>query len=188
MEYSAKDFTNALTFIKQYRAMEVSSLPAIKKMIRSIVEPSQFNHLFESLAGRKNDFGSFFLNLSYKTQANFLISFKIDVPGYHEFVSELNSSPAAYAYATPPMLVSQLHELLKFFNNNGIHENAVPGIKLYHLPADCYGNSTNWGKYILSLSMPDQLTILKQLAYNSIENIKSSEENRLFIKGAIQQH
>ena len=185
MEYSAIDFTNALRFIKAYRAMETSSLPANKKLIKSVVEPSQFKHLANSWAGRENDFGSFFLNLSYQTQANFLIRFGIDVPGYREFVLELNSNPAAYAYATPPVLVSQLHELLKFFYNNGIHENAVPGIKLYYLPADCYGNSTNWANYILSLSMPDQLTVLKQIAYNAIESIKSSEENRLFIKGAI---
>lgn len=185
MEYSAKDFTIALTFIKAYRAMEEGSLSANKKLIKSVVDAREFKHLFNSWAGRENDFSSFFLNLSYRTQANFLQRFGIDVPGYQDYVCELESSPAAYAYATPPLLVSQLHELLKFFYNNGIHENAVPGIKLYYLPIECFGNSKNWGNYILSLSMPDQLAILKQIAYNSLESIKSSEESRLFIKEAI---
>jgi hypothetical protein len=187
MDYLANDFTNTITFIKAYRAMEERSLPENKKLIKSIVDADQFKHLYESWAGRKNDFSSFFLNLSYKTQADFIISFGIDVPGYNDYLVELTSNHTAYAYATPPILVSQFHELVKFFYNNGIHENAVSGIKLNYLPTECYGNSKNWGNYILSLVMPYQLSVLKQIAYNSIENIKSSEENRSFIKNAIQR-
>lgn len=185
MEYSALDFANALAFIKAYRAMEQNTLPTNRKLIKATVEDSQFKHLFSSWAGRENDFGSFFLNLSYKTQAAFLLTFGIGVPGYGSYVSELEISPTAYVYATPPFLVSQLHELLKFFNNNGIDQYAVPGTTLYFLPNDRYGNSANWGKYILSLSMPYQLAILKQIALNSEENIRAADKNRAFMKNAI---
>jgi hypothetical protein len=188
MEYSATDFMSAITFIKAYRQMEQWPLPANKKFIKSVIEPHQFKHLFESWAGRENDFGSYFLNLSHKNQGAFLLKFGIEITSYQEYLDEIETIPQAYAYATPPLIISQLHELLKFFYNNGIHENAIPGIKIHHMPENCFGNSTNWGNYILSLAMPDQLAILKQIAFNSAENIKDSEENRQFIKRHIEKN
>jgi hypothetical protein len=188
MEYSATDFMTAIAFIKAYREMEQRSLGANKKFIKTIIEAHQFKHLYESWAGRENDFGSYFLNLSHKNQGVFLLKFGIEVPSFQEYLTEIEIIPQAYAYANPPFIIMQLHELLKFFYNNGIHEKAVPGIEIYHLPENCYGNSTNWGNYILSLAMPDQLAILKQIPLNSLENIKADEENRNFIKRHIEKN
>jgi hypothetical protein len=188
MEYSATNFITAIAFIKAYREMEQRSLAANKKFIKTVIEAHQFEHLFESWAGRENDFGSYFLNLSHKNQGAFLLKFGIEVPSYQEYLTEIENIPQAYAYATPPLIITQLHELLKFFYNNGIHEKAVPEIEIYHLPENCYGNSTNWGNYILSLAMPDQLAILKQIAFNSVEILKYDEENRAFLKRHIEEH
>jgi hypothetical protein len=181
-EYTSEDFTAALLFIKAYRKMEDSPISLNKALIKSVVDKDKFDHLFNSWAGRKNDFGSFFLNLSYKTQAQFIFNFGIVVSGYQEYLDNLRVSPYAYCYVVPPLVVCKIHQLLLFFNNHGIDENSIPGLTLNQLPKKRFGNSTNWGKYILSLPMAEQLTLLKQVSLNTEDDIKSIVEDMASMK------
>ncbi|WP_236648919.1 hypothetical protein [Spirosoma sp. 209] len=63
----------------------------------------------------------------------------------------------------PPAKALQLHQLLKFFENHGINPQLTRQIALTELPDSDkrFGNSANWGDYILSLSDPEPL--LRQL-------------------------
>jgi hypothetical protein len=117
--------------------------------------------------GQKNDFGHFFLNLSHDTQADFMEGWGIEVIGKQEYKTALAENPAAILFAKPPLTVTWLHELIKYFYNNGIGDGN--DLILSNLPEDdkCYGNSTNWGNYILSLSSEGRELVLQQL-YNRV--------------------
>lgn len=182
MEYTVEDFIITIKFIKAYRNMEQRSIATNKKIIKKVVTANHVKHLSNSWESRNNDFGSFYLNLSHENQISFISHFGIKIPDGIEYLVKIKSHPAAYIYTTPPAVATLMNQLLLFFNNNGISEDAIPGIKMYFIPEDRYGNSANWGKYILNLSMPHQLTILKQIALNSVPNIQLDEQNRTFFR------
>jgi hypothetical protein len=179
MTISKKEHQDIINFIKAYRAMETGSLSDNLKLITSIVDSDKAKHLCESWSGRENDFGSFYLNLSHNTQAKFLLQWNIQLTGYDEYLTELESHSAAHVFATPPVEVSKIHHLLLFFNNYSVEDTT--GIKLPINAANRYGNSANWGKYILSLDREYQYSVLLQIMDYNAESMVEAQENRRFM-------
>lgn len=189
MNYSENNLNEDLQFISSYVAMEKSSLPKVKTFLKDILPARKFDHLYSSWAGRYDkeskvgQFGSFFTNIEHKTQALFIMNWGLEVPNYEEYLMNLESSPIASITTTPPVIVERLHYLLVFFLNHGINEE-VNGYLLTDLPKQRYGNSYNWGNYILSLNKLEQFRLLSYLATYSYEQIDSSKINREMLKGA----
>jgi hypothetical protein len=188
MEYSELNFKEDLLFISSYVAMEESSLSKVKTFLKEILPAKKIEHLYSSWVGRYDkdnkigQFGSFFINIEHKTQALFLMSWGIDIPNYKEYLEELESTPIAYFTATPPLLTERLNYLLVFFLNHGI--NDIEGYSLVDLPKERYGNSYNWGSYILSLNPIEQFKLLSHLSLYCHEQIDKSSKNREQLKRA----
>ncbi|WP_159479804.1 hypothetical protein [Chryseobacterium sp. 18068] len=194
MNYTEKNFNEDIQFISSYVNMEKASLAKTKKFMKKILPPRKFEHLYNSWEGRYDkeskvgQFGSFFTNIEHKTQALFLRDWGLVVPNFEEYLNTLESSPIANITTTPPLIIERLHYLLVFFLNHGINEE-VNGYSLINLPEERYGNSYNWGYYILSLNKLEQFRLLSHLANYCNEQIKSSSNNREKLKGAtIFQH
>lgn len=189
MNYTEQNLNEDLQFISSYVVMEKSSLAKVKNFLKDILPPRKFEHLYNSWAGRYNkenkvgQFGSFFTNIEHKTQALFLRDWGLEVPNFEEYLQILQSSPIASITTTPPVIIERLHYLLVFFLNHGI-DKVVNGYSLIDLPKERYGNSYNWGNYILSLNKLEQFRLLSHLAAYSNEQIKNSNINRKMMKGA----
>lgn len=189
MIYSENNLNEDLQFLVSYVAMENSTLPKVKTFLKDILPARKFKHLYNSWEGRYSkenkvgQFGSFFTNIEHKTQALFLINWGLHVPNFEEYLENLESSPIASITTTPPLIVERLHYLLVFFLNHGINEE-VNGYSLINLPEARYGNSYNWGNYILSLNRIEQFRLLSHLANYCSEEIKSSSSNREMLKKA----
>lgn len=193
MNYTQQNFNEDLLFISSYLTMEKSSLSKVKKNLKDILPPRKFEHFFNSWAGRYDEenkigqFGSFFTNIEHKTQALFLINWGLEVPNFEEYLRILESSPIASLTTAPPLIIERLHYLLVFFLNYGI-DKIVNGYSLVDLPIERYGNSYNWGNYILSLNKLEQFRLLSHLSNYCNEQIKSSSNNRKNLKGATIFH
>lgn len=189
MLYTEENLTEDIQFISSYLAMEKTSLPKAKKLLKSVLPPRKFDHLYSSWVGRYDtenkvgQFGSFFSNIEHKTQALFLIEWGLDIPDYENYLQALSSSPTASLTTTPPIVIERLHYLLIFFLNHGINDS-VHGYSLTNLPKERYGNSHNWGNYILSLNTIEQFRLLSHLASYTNEQIAKSNRNRKMMKGA----
>lgn len=174
------DYNIILTFIRAYRKMEGLTPKESSLILKKILEPNQVKHLTDSWISRSNDFGSFYLNLSHYNQSKFLTEWNIDIPGLSNFYNDLDKHPAAYIYTEPPSEILTLHYLQLYFNNHSIesiNEIDVPGQSSLR-----FGNSTNWGNYILSLNHHDQCKILDHISYFILDNIEKSEHNRSFFR------
>lgn len=185
MNYTQQNLNEDLQFISSYVAMEKSSLTKVKKLLKDILPARKVDHLYSSWVGRYDDnvgqFGSFFTNIEHKTQALFLINWGLDVPNFEEYQTTLESSPIASITTNPPLIIERLHYLLVFFLNHGI-DKVVNGYSLIDLPNERYGNSYNWGKYILSLNTLEQFRLLSHLATYCFQEIDLSEKNRKMLK------
>lgn len=149
-------------FLLQYRAMETNTQENNRNIIRATVPEYIKGHLISSWEGRQNNFGDFYLNLDYKMQGQFLLTFGIPVLGFAEYKQKIKADPLSAMFLKPPVIIKWLRDLLVFFNNNGIDTDAIPGITLDYIPSDnahCYGNSTNWANYMLSLPIYEQEAI-----------------------------
>lgn len=160
---------NTIAFIDKYRKLEIMPLEASTKEIHYVF---QNDHLTSSWNGRKGNFGDFYLNLSHVSQFRLLEYFQIDDPSGRDYVSRMMADEIAMLFITPPLSIYFPHQVLKFFYNHGIEPEAIPGIQLYDLPADdkCYGNSANWGDYLLSLPKERQGQVLNSIYKTYIDN------------------
>ncbi|TDE09769.1 hypothetical protein [Dyadobacter psychrotolerans] len=165
MESHIKD---AITFIHEYRSMENADMATNERLIKRVVTPTwKADHLCDSWGGRRNNFGSFFLNLDHMTQGDFIEGWGMEIPALHAYKTAYEQNPISVVFADPPITIKWLHELLKYFSNNGIGDRS--DLILSNLPDQekRYGNSTNWGNYILSLSTEGRELVLHQL-YNQV--------------------
>ena len=189
MTYTEQNFNEDIQFISSYLVMEKLSLPKAKKFLKNILPSRKFEHLNNSWVGRYDtenkvgQFGSFFLNIEHKTQALFLTEWGLEIPNFEDYIQTLESSPIASLTATPPLIIERLHYLLLFFLNHGINEE-VNGYSLINLPKERYGNSYNWGNYILSLNRLEQFRLLSHLETYTSEQISNSNRNREMMKNA----
>lgn len=157
---------SALTFIQAYREIEKSTIKAGEGIIRQVFT-GQVNsgHLCSSWRGRKRDWGDFYLNLSRSSQYLFLKFCGLEHPAGDGYLEKVEADSIATLFIDPPECIEWPHELLKFFYNHGIDTNPASGITLTTLPAgkQRYGNSCNWGNYILSLPASEQQRVLSEI-------------------------
>jgi hypothetical protein len=148
-----------ITFIKEYRKLENKLLRDSIKEIRYIF---QNDHLISSWEGRKGNFGDFYLNLSPAAQFRFLEYWQLDDQEAHEYVSRVKTDEMTMLFVTPPPSINLSYQVVLFFYNHPIDSHSIPGIELKDLPEHdkCYGNSANWGDYILSLPENRQQLVL----------------------------
>ena len=155
---------SAVLFIHEYRNMENSDIETNNRFIKRVICPDWVaDHLCDSWAGRNNDFGDFYLNLDHTIQGDFIEAWGIQVEGLKEYKDKQAADPMFSLFAPAPKTVTWLHGLIKYFYNNGI--GGRKDLILSNLPAQDkrYGNSTNWGSYILSLSSEGRELVLRQL-------------------------
>lgn len=159
---------NTIDFIKSYRNMEKGTLANAKSIISKLSDTHQHDHLYRAWRGKDSNFGDWFFNLSRTTQAEIIRIFgqAIDDQSIDSYIQKVEESPMAGLFLDPPPIVTHYHELLKFFYNHGINEEPAEGIILSNLPDPHkqYGNSANWGDYILSFQPEIQETVLSAIS------------------------
>ncbi len=166
-----KQILDTIDFIKSYRAMEKGSLANAKEIIYQLPDDEAHDHLYSAWKGKENNFADWFLNLSHSTQAHLIRIFGqgISDTSIDDYIKLKNEDPIRALWMDAPPLVFRYHELLKFFYNHGINEEPAPGISLMDIPKPDkqYGNSANWGDYILSLSPDKQENVLSAIVNRS---------------------
>ncbi len=162
-----------LHFIRAYRTLEQMPLEDGFAQLRTIspVLPNDDEaelkelrqHFRNQWYTKERHFGMFYLNLSHYRQLYLLHMWNICDWQDEEYLSTALQNPFFRIVGRPPAKALQLHQLIKFFENHGINSQLTPQITLTELPEDDkrFGNSANWGDYILSLANPEPL--LRQL-------------------------
>ena len=166
-------FSEILHFIRSYRALEQMPLEDGFAQLRAIspiipgddaAELKELRqHFRNQWYSKDRHFGQFYLNLSHYRQIYLLHRWGIRDWQDEEYLGTALRNPFFRIAGRPPAKALQLHQLLKFFENYGINPQLTADITLTELPEEdkCFGNSANWGDYILSLTNPEQL--LRQL-------------------------
>lgn len=165
----------ATKFINAYREVEKGAPKLAEDIINYLEKHTPTaQHLCSSWRGRKQDWGSFYLNLSHEFQYKILKFWGMAEPAGEEYAHQVEKNPAKMLFADVPDSIKWPHELLKFFNNHGIDKIPETGITLSSLPPDDrrYGNSANWGDYVLSLPAEERELLLHQIAAYSFERRK----------------
>lgn len=153
------DLDQVLHFIKQYRALEMSSLQDGFDFIERVLargDKKLYSHLCDHWQSKEKRFGSFYLNLSYQSQIRILRSWGILDPDDLIYLS-LDEDDT---YFKPvPVTAKAIHTIMLYFLNHGIDEEPSKGIALTHIPAfeNCFGNSENWGNYVLNHPQPESI-------------------------------
>lgn len=160
-----KYFIESIQFISQYSLMEKKSTIDVWSIIQNLKNHHQHHHLFSSWRGRNNNFGEWYLNLDSTTQGEIIRIFGIGLldSSIDDYAKLIEADPVKALFANRPAIVEHLRSLLVFFLNNGIDDHSIPlGTITADLPTGdkCYGNSTNWADFILSLSANDQQNLL----------------------------
>lgn len=162
--------SEAIKFINAYRTFEKIAYTHSDNKIRIAIKNERMaEHLVSSWHSRKKDFSSFYLNLGHTTQNEFLSYWGIAVDGAGEYAYENENNPMTALWLSPPPTTEWLHELMKIFYNHGINKHFLVVVgdekfttELPKLPSKNkrFGNSKNWGDYILSLPSADQKQVL----------------------------
>lgn len=164
-----------LQLIKEYRNMERSSYTVANNVIKVVCELCErqnlTNHLANSWRSKEENFADWYLNLDQEFMYYILASFNVlsyrDTDSEEaEYLTLLEADPVEATFLPLPGLLEHSRKLLLFFNNNAIEADAIPGITLPKIPMlskNKYGNSANWGDYILSLPSSDQDTIIQNI-------------------------
>ena len=157
-----------IEFIKSYRNMEKGTLANARAIIAKLSDDRPHEHLYGAWKGKESNFGDWFLNLDHSTQSEIIRIFGqgIDDETIDRYNKLKEEEPIRALWLDPPPIVFHYHELLKFFYNHGIDEEPAPGILLSDIPVPekQYGNSANWGDYILSLTPENQENVLCSIA------------------------
>ncbi|SFE88403.1 hypothetical protein [Spirosoma endophyticum] len=160
-----------LHFIRNYRRLEqmpledgFAELACVAKSDQAGEEKRLRQHFRDHWYSKEKAFGRFYLNLPHYRQIYLLHQW--DLLHYEDkaYLWECERDGRFALMAQAPVLAGQLHRLILFFENHGINRQVAAGVELESLPTEFdrrFGNSANWGDYILSLAEPKDL--LKQL-------------------------
>lgn len=162
-----------IAFIRKYRYLETAVLEEGYRTIALIADNEALRqHLCNHWRSKEKQFGDFFLNLSHRSQIKLLRQWGLHDP---DDAAYMKLDPKDYLFAAAPNTVTQLHKLLVFFLNHGVETceayRNYPEVRLT-VPAPegkRFGNSANWGDYILSLEDPAE--VLTQIFhYNTVRH------------------
>lgn len=160
---------DVLQFIRSYRTLEQMPLEdgfAHLRAVSPIIpgdDEAELNRLRQHFRNQWYDknrqFGQFYLNLSHYRQLYLLHLWTVHDWQDEEYLGTAMRNPFFRLAGRPPAKALQLHQLIKFFENHGINQQLTPEITLTELPQEDkrFGNSANWGDYILSLRDPESL-------------------------------
>ena len=158
-------------FIQCYRRLEqlpledgFAELRCLTESGKDVGDLSLQQHFRNHWFSKDRAFGQFYLNLPHYRQIYLLHHWGIEGAEDTMYLFDSIRNPAFALMEKPPVIVWQLHELVKFFENHGINEQLTPNIRLAVLPDEMdkrFGNTANWGDYILSL--PDPAPVLNCL-------------------------
>lgn len=162
---AGSDITDiVLNFIRNYRKLESSTYEEAFRFIKQFSEAANLSHQYDHLCshwkGKQKDFGSFFMNLGTPSQIRILHSWGIKDLDDKAYLAQ-ESDPVRFLFAKRPETLNRILKVLVFFNNHGIESFGpyanLPGLHLTVLPQTKkrYGNSANWGSYVLSLVSPE---------------------------------
>lgn len=159
---------SVLKFIERYRALEKAPYQEGYNLIYRLgLNVSTYQHLCAHWKGKKKHFANFFLNLGHETQIKLIQQWGFVDQDDERFLSRKEENPISVLFTEPPATIKAFHKLLLFFNNHEINsfkpytshysQQEIPGFNLTVQPPEKkrYGNSANWGDYILSLDDPD---------------------------------
>jgi hypothetical protein len=157
-----------IQFIEEYRDLEKAKYQVGYDLIRFALTGSNqalYQHLCGHWKSKKKSFDAFFTNLGYKNQIKILNYWGIHDDADLAYLELERKEISSYKefraiYASPPATVKACFDLLVFFYNHGI-ESFRPykfqsGLTLPYQPSEKkrFGNSQNWGDFILSLKDP----------------------------------
>lgn len=165
-------FSTAIRFMGLYRKLEKAAQTTAHNFIKHVsINEYTANHFIRSWNGRKNDFGDFYLNLSWLMQYRILKFWELADSAGDKYAAALLENNIATLFLDPPQCVMWPSELLKFFYNHGIMEECERGVYLTHMPVSekRYGNSSNWADYIISLPLDEKKKLLKQITEYCLE-------------------
>ena len=160
-----------LKFIQKYRALENSSYEManghIQKMLSPKMSYSTIIHLCGHWKGKSKNFASWYLNLGTQTQIFILQSLGIVSDQDDKWLSEFKRDEMTGCFMNAPDKAGSLNSLILFFHNNAVDEGTfnyhnIPttGINFPTLLKKQYGNSANWGDFILANCMIDASPLL----------------------------
>ena len=163
-----------LHFIRSYRRLEqmpledgFAELACVAKSNQPAEEKRLRQHFRNHWYSKERAFGRFYLNLPHYRQLYLLHQW--DLIHYEDatYLWECERDGRFALMAQAPPLARQLHALVLFFENHGINRQLTPSIELENVPTEFdrrFGNSANWGEYILSIDQPDGL--LRELLHH----------------------
>ena len=133
---------------------------------------STINHLCDHWKGKKKDFASWYLNLGTQTQIFILHALGIVSNQDEEWLSEFKRDEMTAMFMNAPDVAGSLNSLILFFNNNSIdagtfeyHNIPTTGVNFPTQLKKRYGNSANWGDFILENCIIDASPLLPFLKY-----------------------
>lgn len=177
--HSENDIENCIDFIREYRKLEDMQFIAAKEFIENsfAAEPlHKVRNLFEKWKNKKKDFGEFYFNIDVPYRIRLYNSFGIEDPADEDYLVKIKNNPMAVLFWSHSLTYSRLHNLITFFNNYGITEKPTSFLNLTGIPKftgksfdpkdPTFGNTKNWGKYILSLPEEEQKRVVESIIKN----------------------
>ncbi len=161
-----------LQFLSKYREFEKATYDEGKHIINSAFPRSMTaSYLVDRWRYNKKNFGGFFLNLDSVNQITLLHYWGIKGDDDAKFLEEYKKNQMV-ALFTSPRLRTLMHNVVLFFNNQGItkkiwfRESEPVDFQFSVFPkeAKCFGNSANWADFVLSLPRPEQVALLSKIA------------------------
>ncbi len=177
--HTQDDIDNCIDFIREYRRFEnMQSVPA-KDLLENIFasEPlHKVDRIVEQWKLKKKDFGAFYLNIDLPFRIRIYNSFGIEDLADIDYLEQIKLDPRAALFADQSLTYNRLHNLIVFFNNYGITEKPTEYLSLKDIPKfsgrsfdpkdPTFGNSKNWGTYILSLQDEEQKRVVGSILCN----------------------
>lgn len=151
--------------------MEKATLDIGYYIIRKVYAEKHFkDHLCDHWRGKKKCFSSFYLNLGTESQIMLLHYFGIKSEEDAKYLKMTEQDERSALFLDAPPVARTLHNLLLFFHNHGMNEGKIrEGIYLKTVPKvqkKRYGNSANWGDFILSLPIDEQQELIDSITIN----------------------
>jgi hypothetical protein len=163
---NAETIANVLRLIEKYRRIENATLTSGFAFIKEISRPGLEKHLCGHWKGKNKSFGSFYLNLDHKLQFSILNFWAITHSLDEQYINRVEEDPRAMLFERPTGFLSVAQKLLLFFENHGINPDPAGdgSVDLRVIPkAKRFGNSANWGDYIISLPLSERVRVLSEI-------------------------
>ena len=160
-----------LHFIRSYRRLEQAHLEdGFAELACVSADPNEEEqkrlrkHFRDHWYSKERAFGRFYLNLPHYRQIYLLHQWNIRDYEDDTYLWECRRDGRFALISSPPTTARQLHRLVLYFENHGINLQPSPDVTLPVVPdvfEKRFGNSSNWGDYILALPEPEP--VLTQL-------------------------